>query len=379
MAKRSKARTAGDNARRAEGMIAPSMDALVERFGTEEACEEHMISLRWPGGFKCPRCEHGAYARVADRREYRCAGCGWQFSATSGTALAHTKVPLVKWFRAAFMVCSDARGASAQAVARECGVSDLTGQSMLRRLRTAMGFSMSLCRVGGDWVEVDGAHVACGNDGSSATRPGQGRTDAPVLVAVSASRCVARAASDSTLGTTEAFCAAHVSRRCQVRCDDNRSNGALAGGWDAARRKDARGGDSEESLPVVHHVISNLKAWLSGTFHGVSVRRLQEYCDEFGWRYCHRRGDALADLLGELARWPHVALSEIRSCRVAMEPHPSDGREPGYRHNAKLLERWRGRERRRREREAGPRADIPPELGSLLEEAFEVVELGEAA
>lgn len=164
-----------------------------------------------------------------------------------------------------------------------------------------------------------------------------------------------------------------------MRCDDNRSNGSLAGGWDAVRRKDARGGDSEESLPVVHHAISNLKAWLSGTFHGVSVRRLQEYCDEFGWRYCHRRGGALADLLGELARWPHVALSEIRSCRVAMEPHPSDGREPGYRHNAKLLERWRERERRRREREAGPCADIPPELGSLLEEAFEVVELGEAA
>ena len=113
MAKGSNARTAAQNAPRG---IAPNMALLVERFGAEGACEAHMLSLRWPGGFECPRCGHGSYARVSGRREFRCEGCGWQFSATSGTAIAHTKVPLTKWFRAAFMVCSDARGASAQAV-----------------------------------------------------------------------------------------------------------------------------------------------------------------------------------------------------------------------------------------------------------------------
>jgi hypothetical protein len=85
-------------------------------------------------------------------------------------------VPLTKWFRAAYMVCSDPRGASAQAVARECGVSDPTGTAMLRRLRAAMGFAMRLCRVGGDWVEVDGASVPCGNAGS-ARHAGSGLRD----------------------------------------------------------------------------------------------------------------------------------------------------------------------------------------------------------
>ena len=87
---KSKARTASQNA---PSGIAGNMAELIGRFGTEEACELHMIGLRWPGGFECPRCGHREYARVSGRREFRCAGCGWQFSATSGTAIAHTKVP----------------------------------------------------------------------------------------------------------------------------------------------------------------------------------------------------------------------------------------------------------------------------------------------
>ena len=127
--KRSKARTAAQNS--GDGMMAPNMAELVARWGSEEACEAHMLSLRWPGGFECPRCGRRSFARVSGRREFCCSSCRWQFSATSGTAIAHTRLPLAKWFRAAFMVCSDPRGASAQAVARELGVSDATGDAVV--------------------------------------------------------------------------------------------------------------------------------------------------------------------------------------------------------------------------------------------------------
>ncbi|MBR3159776.1 MAG: transposase [Atopobiaceae bacterium] len=103
---KSKARAASQNAPRG---MAGNMAELIERFGTEEACEPRMIGLGWPGGFECPRCGHREYARASGRGEFRCAGCGRRFSATGGTAIAHTKAPLAKWFRAAFTACSDAR------------------------------------------------------------------------------------------------------------------------------------------------------------------------------------------------------------------------------------------------------------------------------
>ncbi|MYH14309.1 MAG: transposase, partial [Gammaproteobacteria bacterium] len=43
-----------------------------------------------------------------------------------------------------------------------------------------------------------------------------------------------------------------------------------------------------EWLPLVHLVISNFKRFLIGTFHGVSQKRLQEYLDEFVFRFNRR-------------------------------------------------------------------------------------------
>lgn len=320
---KSRARSSAQN--RPSG-IAGNMAELIGRFGSEEACEEHMLALRWPGGFECPSCGCRERARVVGRREFRCVGCGWQFSATSGTMLAHTKLPLTSWFRAAWMVCSDPRGASAQAVARELGVSDATGAQVLRRLRAAMGYAMRLCEVGGGWVEVDAAEVDCGNDGSRASvAAAAGSTVAPVLVAASGSLACLRAVSDQTAGSVAEFCSAHVSRNHEVRCDAHRSMAAaLSGGWDVVTRPSASDGDSEASLPVVHHLISNFKAKLAGTCHGVSCDRLQEHCDEFSWKYCHRRSDQLGELLAELVRWPHVRLADIRAVSERQPPHPTD-------------------------------------------------------
>jgi transposase-like protein len=41
-------------------------------------------------------------------------------------------------------------------------------------------------------------------------------------------------------------------------------------------------------LPWAHIVASNLKAWLLGTFRGVSPKHLQRYLDEFTYRFSRR-------------------------------------------------------------------------------------------
>jgi len=39
---------------------------------------------------------------------------------------------------------------------------------------------------------------------------------------------------------------------------------------------------------LVHSVISNLQRFLLGTYHGISRRCLQEYLDEFAYRFNRR-------------------------------------------------------------------------------------------
>ena len=183
-------------------------------------------------------------------------------------------------------------------------------------------------------MEADGATLSCGDPGPDGPRRvNHGVGQVPVQVAVSGALMCARAVSDQASGTLDEFFRGHVSRNHPVRVDMLPQARKLAGGWDLVARRSEADGDSEASLPAVHHVISNLRAKLEGTCHGVTSRRLQEHLDEFSWKYCHRRCDQMADLLYELARWPHVRLADIRSVAERQPGHAPAGRDPGYAHD----------------------------------------------
>ena len=93
-----------------------------QRFATEAACEEYLCQLRWEDGFHCPKCDSSDAKRVrsARRRDakervslFECKSCHRQTSVTSGTIFHKSKVPLTKWFLAAYLVANDKRGIAA--------------------------------------------------------------------------------------------------------------------------------------------------------------------------------------------------------------------------------------------------------------------------
>ena len=97
------------------------------RFGTEEACEEELLRRMFPEGFRCPACGHGRCSRVRGRaHKWQCTRCSRQFSVTAGTAMRGTKLPLVKWFLAAYLMTHSKRGVSAMELARHIGASERT-------------------------------------------------------------------------------------------------------------------------------------------------------------------------------------------------------------------------------------------------------------
>jgi transposase-like protein len=48
------------------------------------------------------------------------------------------------------------------------------------------------------------------------------------------------------------------------------------------------------NMPIIHKLFSNIKIWLNGTYHGVSVKHLPRYLREWSYRF-NRRG-RIADL-----------------------------------------------------------------------------------
>ena len=69
-----------------------------KKFGTEKACQKQLFRLRWPEGFKCPRCGHAEAYFHRTRHLYQCKSCGYQASLTAGTVFHKTRTPLTKWF-----------------------------------------------------------------------------------------------------------------------------------------------------------------------------------------------------------------------------------------------------------------------------------------
>lgn len=111
------------------------------RYGSEESCEQALSQLKWPDGFKCPRCGSCHYTVVGGRRLplYQCSQCQHQTTAIAGTIMQNTKLPLTKWFLALYFVATNKDGISEMALAKYIGTTLKTAWALLHKIRSSMG------------------------------------------------------------------------------------------------------------------------------------------------------------------------------------------------------------------------------------------------
>ncbi len=76
----------------------------------------------------------------------------------AGTIFEASKLPMVKWFWAIYLMASDKGGISALRLAQQIEVSWIMAHRMLRKIRIAMGHRDSLYRLQ-DMIEIDDALI----------------------------------------------------------------------------------------------------------------------------------------------------------------------------------------------------------------------------
>ena len=118
-----------------------SLIEFQSKYGTEESCEQALFQLKWPEGFKCPKCGSCYYTVISGRRLplYQCLVCRRQTSITAGTIMANTKLSLVKWFLALYFVATNKDGISEMALSKYINVTLKTAWALLHKIRHAMG------------------------------------------------------------------------------------------------------------------------------------------------------------------------------------------------------------------------------------------------
>ena len=256
--------------------------ACLKWFSSETVCQEYPASLRWQAGYVCPQCgcRHGY--RLSNRR-YQCAQCRHQTSVTAGIVLHKTHMPLMQWFLAFYSACQDKRGISAVQLAAMLGTTYRTAWYVLRRVRTAMGQrdeSRRPCGV----IEFDDAHFG----GPTTGKSGVGTEKAKVFVALSLNErgnprfLKIQVTPNIRQASVKKFVRAAFAYDSVICSDGYRCDiPALEGYTHEHRSYDPDSG----LLHWLHIVISNAKAFILGTYHGLPKKYLQSYLDEYSFRF----------------------------------------------------------------------------------------------
>jgi len=292
-----------------------NLSELERRFSTEEACRAYLYALRWPDGFRCPRCSHEKGWRSSDGL-IRCSSCGYKTSVIAGTIFEGTRKPLVLWFRAIWWVTSQKNGSSARGIQRVLGLGSYeTAWAWLHKLRRAM-VRPGRDRLSGT-VEVDETYIG----GQKPGKRGRG-AEGKALVVIAAQQDgqrigrirLQRVTDASALSLGSAVTQA-VEPCSMVRTDAwNGYNGLKQLGYihEIVRTESALG---DNLLPLCNRVAALVKRWLVGTHQGaVSHEHLDYYLDEYTFRFNRRTSRSRGKLFYRLVQQS-----------VATEPKTYDG------------------------------------------------------
>lgn len=286
-------------------------------FPDEQACRKYMEEVRWPKGFACPKCG-------SDRPPYRfrnrptvlmCKSCRRSTRLTANTIMHRSKVPLQVWFWSAYLVTSQTPGMSALQFQRQLGINRYeTAFHLLHKLRAAM-IRPDRDKIGGTYeVEIDETWVG-------GRTKGEGRGVHHKALVIAAVEVRERKEGDALAASRNTHAKGKPLRRRIyagrlrlrllparqgaaarkfIRQNVEKSTTVRTDGWSGyaslkrlgyAHDPEVLYGDGEatdEHLPMVHIVFSNLKTWLRGTHHGVSQKHLQAYLNEYVFRFNRR-------------------------------------------------------------------------------------------
>src|SRR3989442_875002 len=137
-----------------------SLSDLRYAFRNEDACINHFRTLRWPEADKiaCPHCGVIGAHYTLKNNTHKCRDCLKKFSVRHGTIFEDSKISLMKWFEAIFLMTSHKKGISSCQLARDIGVTQKTAWFMLHRIRNAAMTKEFNAPLRGP-VEIDEAYV----------------------------------------------------------------------------------------------------------------------------------------------------------------------------------------------------------------------------
>ena len=278
---------------------------MAEMFPDEEAARKWFESIVWPDGERyCPHCgTDNNYECKHKQMPYRCRDCKRYFSVKTGTCMAKSPIPLLKWAYAIYLELTSLKGTSSMKIHRDLGVRQATAWFMLQRIRESFADEGPGVKFEGP-TEADEAYFGGKRKNMHAKKrkklTGRGTVGKTAVVAVKdrKTKKVAAKVVKSTDGETlQKFVRDHVEPGAAVYTDDT---GAYSG-LTEYERDTVKHSVGEYVKGHVHtngveSFWSMLKRAHKGVYHKLSPKHLQRYVNQFAGRHNVREYDTIRQM-----------------------------------------------------------------------------------
>lgn len=287
---------------------------FTSKFPDEASCKAHFKSHREEEGIKCSKCGNTTHYWKAYREQWECKKCRHRTTLKSGTVMHHSKLPFQTWYIAMHLLTSTKKTFSAKEIQRQLGHSRYESiWSMCHKIRAVMGLRDDKYKLSEE-IELDEGFfesVSAASKEAKNKKRGKG-SEKQTKVLVTA---MSKKADEPTKGKakTVKFIKMKVletltKEEIKQKTEQGTEKGAkiVADGYPAYSglkenfNLDSAVRDKEEVnkiLPWVHTAISNAKRLLLDAHHRIDKDFMQNYLNEFCYKFNRRYFDCKFDRL----------------------------------------------------------------------------------
>ena len=278
-------------------------DTLLEAASlTDDEARQLLEQIRWPHGAVCPHCGDINVKLMGGKATrpglYKCYACRKQFTVTVGTVMHRSHITIKQWILAFYSIAAHKKGVSALQLQRDLGLGSYkSAWHLAHRIRKAMQQEPMLSLLSGV-VEADETFVG-----------GHGNPDKAILLATIErdGRAVVRPVPNIKKPTLQGAMKESVSRNARIHTDELRSYKGVEDYFcshSAVNHSIGEYANGDVHINSCESYFALLKRGVHGTFHNVSKKHIERYCNEFSFRWDTRKikdGDRMVHMIAGFA------------------------------------------------------------------------------
>ena len=278
-----------------------SIFELQRMFPDEASARAWFEELMWPGGSRyCPQCgSENTYECKHAKSPYRCRDCKKYISVKTGTVMAGSPLPLLKWLYAIYLDATSLKGVSSMKLHRDLGITQKAAWFMQQRIREA--FAEQGASTFGGPVEADETYMGGLEKNKHAKdklKIGRGAVGKTAVVGVKDRETkivAATVVSETDKQTIQGFVKSLTAQGASVYTDEAKVYKGLVN-HSSVRHSAGEYVDGDVHTNGMESFWSMLKRAHKGTFHKISPKHMHRYVAEFVGRHNIRELDTIQQM-----------------------------------------------------------------------------------